>query len=487
MNIFKFMFITLTLIIIGNVRCQQQLMNTKTAAGSISSPSTAKPIKTTKNIRRVTVGFKYHNYDELTKLLKLIAKKFPDITKLYSIGKSVQGRELWVISVTSHNSSTDPDTDLKPNVKYVANMHANEAIGREMVLHLLAHLVNHSNKSTNVKNLLRHTRIHLMPSMNPDGFEKAIEGKCQSGPGRHNAANVDLNRNFPDRFFKSNVAEQPETAAIRKWIHEKQFALSLNIHGGALVVNYPFDGSQNHSESHIEKSPDHDTFVHLALALAKRHPKLRQKVQCIQEEWFENGITNGNAWYPIRGSMQDYNYINGGCMELTFEISCCKYPPKSELVSFWNDNKIPLLTFLTEVHKGVKGRIYDSNTEHRIANANITILGREMTFHSDSNGRFWRILLPGDYVLVVKANGYQTLQKQFTVSEHKITVINVYMAPIVRHSRSHNLQQQKYLIKKGQNYDELLMGQSAALTMVKNGTNSQQRIQLQIVPLIMLV
>lgn len=101
MNIFKFMFITLTLIIIGNVRCQQQLMNTKTAAGSISSPSTAKPIKTTKNIRRVTVGFKYHNYDELTKLLKLIAKKFPDITKLYSIGKSVQGRELWVISVTS--------------------------------------------------------------------------------------------------------------------------------------------------------------------------------------------------------------------------------------------------------------------------------------------------------------------------------------------------------------------------------------------------
>lgn len=69
-----------------------------------------------------------------------------------------------------------------------------------------------------------------------------------------------MNRNFPDRFFKSNVAEQPETTAIRKWIHEKQFALSLNIHGGALVVNYPFDGSQNHSESHIEKSPDHDTF-----------------------------------------------------------------------------------------------------------------------------------------------------------------------------------------------------------------------------------
>jgi len=43
------------------------------------------------------------------------------------------------------------------------------------------------------------------------------------------------------------------------------------------------------------------------------------------------------------GGMQDYNYIFHGCMELTLEISCCKYPFAKELPKMWNDNR--------EVHK----------------------------------------------------------------------------------------------------------------------------------------
>lgn len=39
------------------------------------------------------------------------------------------------------------------------------------------------------------------------------------------------------------------------------------------------------------------------------------------------------------GGMQDYNYIFHGCMELTLEISCCKYPSAKELAKLWNDNR----------------------------------------------------------------------------------------------------------------------------------------------------
>ena len=49
---------------------------------------------------RINVGFKYHNYEELTKLLKSIVKRFPSLARLYSIGKSVEGRELWVMHLT---------------------------------------------------------------------------------------------------------------------------------------------------------------------------------------------------------------------------------------------------------------------------------------------------------------------------------------------------------------------------------------------------
>ena len=59
----------------------------------------------------------------------------------------------------------------KPNVKYVANMHGNEAVGRELMLHLILYLVQNYDTDYYVRWLLDNTRIHIMPSMNPDGFE----------------------------------------------------------------------------------------------------------------------------------------------------------------------------------------------------------------------------------------------------------------------------------------------------------------------------
>ncbi len=74
---------------------------------------------------------------------------------------------------------------------------------------------------------------------------------------------------------------------------------------------------------------------------------------------FLNGTTNGAAWYPLTGGMQDYHYIWHGCMEVTLELSCCKYPPASELQQFWRDNRASLLQFIGEAHRGVRGFVKD--------------------------------------------------------------------------------------------------------------------------------
>ena len=47
--------------------------------------------------------------------------------------------------------------------------------------------------------------------------------------------------------------------------------------------------------------------------------------------------------------MADYNYAYGDCLEITLELSCCKYPPKELLGEFWVNNTGPLLAFIQQV------------------------------------------------------------------------------------------------------------------------------------------
>lgn len=54
----------------------------------------------------------------------------------------------------------------------------------------------------------------------------------------------------------------------------------------------------------------------------------------------------------LTGGMQDYNYVNAGCMEVTVELSCCKYPNSSYIQSYWEDNVNSLIAYLGQVHMG---------------------------------------------------------------------------------------------------------------------------------------
>ena len=139
-----------------------------------------------------TPEFKHHHYNDMIGYMEKITKRCPDIAKMYTIGKSVQGRNLSVM-VMSDNPGVHES--LEPEFKYVGNMHGNEVLGRETLLLLLDHFCDEYRKGNrDIQSLINSTRIHILPSMNPDGYERAKEGDCFGVKGRANADGVDLNR-----------------------------------------------------------------------------------------------------------------------------------------------------------------------------------------------------------------------------------------------------------------------------------------------------
>jgi carboxypeptidase D len=166
----------------------------------------------------------YHDYDELRTDMAYYAHKYPNLTRFYSIGKSVKGRDLWVIEISDNPGIHEP---LEPEFKYVGNMHGNEAVGRELLLLLIKSLLESYGINERITQLVDSTRIHIMPSMNPDGFEKSHEGDRSGETGRENANGEDLNRNFPDQFHPSpGKKREPEVEAVMKWSREYPFVLS---------------------------------------------------------------------------------------------------------------------------------------------------------------------------------------------------------------------------------------------------------------------
>ena len=55
------------------------------------------------------------------------------------------------------------------------------------------------------------------------------------------------------------------------------------------------------------------------------------------------------------GGMQDYNYLHSNCFEITVELSCCKYPPVTDLPKEWQNNKESLLAFMEQVKDAILG------------------------------------------------------------------------------------------------------------------------------------
>ena len=261
----------------------------------------------------------YLSYKELKQKLASIESIGGGTVLISSIGKSTNGKDLLAARITSGAGN-------KREVKIVGTTHGDEILGQEVIVRLAEYLT--INKlDTRVRSILERIDLWLIPNLNPDGTELRQ---------RENSRNADLNRDFPDPSAgQPNTQEgrEKETQAMMAFSDKHNFVRSITFHGGALVVNYPWDSSP-------DPTPENTYIKSIALAYAKNNVPMFMSTE------FKDGITYGYSWYPIYGGMSDWNYAYKHCIELTVEIYDTKWPNYSVVEKIWKDNLESLLVFL---------------------------------------------------------------------------------------------------------------------------------------------
>lgn len=115
---------------------------------------------------------KYSDQAEIYRICHELAKAHPDLVKVQSIGKSVEGRDIWVVTITDFKTG---NADRKPGFWIDGNIHANELQGTEVSLYTAWYLAESFHTVDFIKELLKDKVFYIAPTISPDSREYFIK------------------------------------------------------------------------------------------------------------------------------------------------------------------------------------------------------------------------------------------------------------------------------------------------------------------------
>jgi len=142
--------------------------------------------------RKVDVSWnRYYSHAGLSDILVRLNQAFPELTQLYSLGRSTEGRDLWCIEVTARNMG---DPDRKPAIFLDGNIHGNEVQAGEAVVYTAWYLCHQYDRLDRVKALLDNYVFYLVPMVNPDGRDFWLATANGAMSGRTGSEPIDNDR-----------------------------------------------------------------------------------------------------------------------------------------------------------------------------------------------------------------------------------------------------------------------------------------------------
>lgn len=354
----------------------------------------------------------YPSYPEYIYLMQAMARHYPERCALEDWGTLPSGRRILTLRITE-NIALPAN---RPQVLFTATMHGDETAGYWLLLRLAEYLL-----TEEATGLLADVDVYINPLANPDGAFR-LGDHSLDGASRGNAAGVDLNRNYPDPDdgpHPDGFGYQPETNIFIEAAAKHSFDLSLNLHGGAEVFNYPWDTYHN-------RHPDTEWWQRISRDFASRAQTASGRSNYFRDR--QNGVTNGHDWYPISGSRQDYMNYYHRCREATLEVSNRKQFPAEKLPELWKFVGPALRGFLNEARYGLHGSVRDRATGQPIS-ALVQVPGHDMhnsdIFADPSHGNFHRYLAGGEYQVLFSAPGYVPQWQTVTVKDGQRTALSI--------------------------------------------------------------
>jgi hypothetical protein len=219
----------------------------------------------------------YHTYAEVNDELHQLAAAHPQIAQVSSIGKSVEGRDLWAIKISDNVTQDEPET----TAVFLGGHHAREWIAVDVPFLLAKHLLNQYGTDTTVTRLVNQTEIWVVPMVNPDGHQYSVINDRLWRKNRRNNGDgtfgVDLNRNysyqwggpgssgdtFSEIYRGPAPFSEPETQAVRTFLRQHRPRSLISYHNYSQLVLYPWGYTE-------APAPDEPLMQNLAVAMADR-------------------------------------------------------------------------------------------------------------------------------------------------------------------------------------------------------------------------
>ena len=295
----------------------------------------------------------FHNFDRTVSALQDMQKKNSDLVALQSIGKSVEGRDIWALHINSNATDLKTGNSARPGVIYMGNHHAREHLSAEVPILFAKYLLDHRRDEA-ISKLLGSRDIWIIPMINPDGVEFDIkDGDYQvwrknRRDNKDGTFGVDLNRNYSyewgtggsDTDTESEIYmgpkpfSEPETIAIRDFVDTHLNAkVLLTFHTYSELILYPW----GHTYDTVPNAKDLATFKKMASTMA---------------QWNHYTPEQTSSLYIASGDTTDWAYATHGIFAFTFEMSPGSegqggfYPGEKMITKVFNDNLKPCMYLL---------------------------------------------------------------------------------------------------------------------------------------------